>query len=333
MKRKIIFLLVIMVYIFASLGIGTAWAAERLVIYVSLAEEDARQAILAFEEETGIEVEWVRLSGGECVARLDAEKVNPQASMWYGGVGLDHIAAKERGLTIPYESPNATIIPSKFKDVEHYWTGIYVNPLCFGSNMNRLKELGLTPPTSWADLIKPEYQGHIQVANPGTSGTSYNVLATMVQLMGEEKAFEYMKDLHRNIFQYTKSGSKPLRNAAIGEIPIGIGYAGIGSRLVDQGYPVEITFPSEGTGYEIAAISLIKGGPQLELAKKLYDWALSEKAAKLYANWFVSPTRSGIELREGVIPISEVKTIVFDDIWAGKNKTRLVEEWNEKVYR
>lgn len=102
-----------MVYIFASLGIGTAWTAEKLVIYVSLAEEDARQAILAFEEEIGIEVEWVRL--------------------------------------------------------EYYWTGIYVNPLCFGSNMNRLKELGLTPPTSWVDLVKPEYQGHIQVANPGTS--------------------------------------------------------------------------------------------------------------------------------------------------------------------
>jgi len=333
MKRKIFYLLISIMVIFILLGSLNVIAAEKIVIYVSLAEEDARQAISAFEKETGIEVEWVRLSGGECVARLDAEKGNPQASMWYGGVGLDHIAAKERGLTIAYESPNASAIPDKFKGKEHYWTGIYANPLCFGSNMNRLKELGLDPPTSWADLIKPEYKGNIQVANPGTSGTSYNVLATMVQLMGEEKAFEYMKGLHQNIFQYTKSGSKPLRNTAIGEIPIGIGYAGIGLRLVDEGYPVRITFPSEGTGYEIAAISLIKGGPQTELAKKLYDWALSEEAAKLYANWFVSPTRSGVKLKEGVIAISDVNTIAFDDVWAGKNKARLVEKWNEEVYK
>ena len=332
MKKKItligITLIMIIVFLLSS---NVILAAERLAVYTTLDEPLARAVLAAFEEDTGIGVDWVRLSGGECVARLIAEKENPQISIWYGGVGLDHIVAKEKGLTIPYESPNAVNIPDNFKDADHYWTGIYAGPLCFVSNTNRLEELGLEAPTSWADLIKPEYEGHLQVANPGTSGTAYNVLATMVQIMGEEKAFEYLKALDKNIFQYTRSGSKPGKNAAIGEIPIGIGYAHDQVKLVSQGYPLVITFPSEGTGYEIASISLIKGGPQPELAKKLYDWALTKRAAEVYASVYVCPFVD-VELKEGAIPISKVKTINQDNKWAGANKDRLVARWTDEVY-
>ena len=332
MKKKItligITLIMIIVFLLSS---NVILAAERLAVYTTLDEPLARAVLAAFEEDTGIGVDWVRLSGGECVARLIAEKENPQISIWYGGVGLDHIVAKEKGLTIPYESPNAVNIPDNFKDADHYWTGIYAGPLCFVSNTNRLEELGLEAPTSWADLIKPEYEGHLQVANPGTSGTAYNVLATMVQIMGEEKAFEYLKALDKNIFQYTRSGSKPGKNAAIGEIPIGIGYAHDQVKLVSQGYPLIITFPSEGTGYEIASISLIKGGPQPELAKKLYDWALTERAAEIYASVYVCPFVD-VELKEGAIPISKVKTINQDNKWAGANKDRLVARWTDEVF-
>ncbi len=332
MKKKItligITLIMIIVFLFSS---NVILAAERLAVYTTLDEPLARAVLAAFEEDTGIGVDWVRLSGGECVARLIAEKENPQISIWYGGVGLDHIVAKEKGLTIPYESPNAVNIPDNFKDADHYWTGIYAGPLCFVSNTNQLEELGLEAPTSWADLIKPEYEGYLQVANPGTSGTSYNVLATMVQIMGEDKAFEYLKALDKNIFQYTRSGSKPGKNAAIGEIPIGIGYAHDQVKLVSQGYPLVITFPSEGTGYEIASISLIKGGPQPELAKKLYDWALTKRAAEVYASVYVCPFVD-VELKEGAIPISKVKTINQDNKWAGANKDRLVARWTDEVY-
>ncbi len=306
MKKKVwlvgLCLVMVILFLFSA---NITMAKETLAIYTTMDEPLARAIVAAFEEDTGIEVAWVRLSGGECVARLIAEKENPQISMWYGGVGLDHIVAKEKGLTTPYESPNAVNIPDKFKGKDHYWTGIYGGILCFASNTNLLKELGLEAPTSWADLIKPEYKGQIQVANPGTSGTAYNVLATMVQIMGEEKAFEYLKALDKNIFQYTRSGSKPGKNAAIGEITVGIGYT-------------------------INSISLIKGGPQPELAKKLYDWALTERAAEIYASEYVVPFVD-VELKEGAMPISKVKTIVQDDVWAGENKDRLVAKWTSEV--
>ena len=238
---------------------------------------------------------------------------------------------RNKGLTMAYDSPAATM-PRQFRDSDGYWSGIYAGPLCFESNTMSLKKYGLEVPQSWEDLIDPAYEGHFQMANPGSSGTAYNVLATMVQILGEDAAFEYMRDLDRNITQYTRSGSAPGKNASIGEVTIAIGYAHDGVKLVDQGYPLEITFPEEGTGYEVASVSLIANGPEeeLETAKILYDWALGETAARIYTTAFSVPFVD-VPLPEGAKPISEVNTIVQDDEWSAANKTRLVEKWNQII--
>src|SRR6056297_779278 len=324
MRKRIIFMVLVLVLAFSL----NAAAQDYITAYTTLDEPLAREVFNTYQAKTGVTVEWVRLSTGEAVSRMMAEAGNPQVDIWVGGVGLGHIQAKQEGLTIPFEAENAQYVGEQLKDQDNYWTGIYAGPLCFVSNTNRLEELGLEAPTSWADLIKPEYENKVQVANPGTSGTAYNVLATMVQIMGEEEGFEYMKKLDRSIVQYTRSGSAPGRNAAIGEVPIGIGYAHDQVKLKSEGYPLEITFPEEGTGYEIASISLVK---DFDLAKDLYNWLLSEEAAEIYASVYVVPFRD-VELMEGAVPISQVNTIDQDDIWAGQNKERLVEKWNEEVY-
>ena len=318
--------------IMLSLTVPSFAAKDKILAYTTLDEPLARAVFEAYEKDTGVKVEWVRLSTGEAVARMEAERKNPQVDIWFGGVGLGHIQAKDKGLTTPYVSPNAKNIPAKFKDKDGYWTGIYAGALCFVSNTNRLKELGLEAPKSWADALKPEFKGHIQMANPASSGTAYNVIATVVQLWGEEKGFEYMRDLHKNISQYTKSGSAPGKSAAIGEIPVGLGYAHDQVKLISQGYPLVITFPSEGTGFEVASISLVKGGPNPELAKRLIDWALTERAAKLYANECVVPFVD-VPLKKGAIPISQVNTIDQDDVWAAANSERLIERWQNEIYR
>lgn len=330
--KRILTTLALMV-LFASLvfASGQGEGAGRITAYTTLDEELAREVFNAFTEDTGIQVDWVRLSTGEAVARLEAEQANPQASIWYGGVGLGHIEAKQKGLTIPYESPAATM-PDQFRDDEWYWSGIYAGPLCFESNTQALERYDLEAPQSWEDITDPRYEGHVQMANPGSSGTAYNVLATLVQIYGEDEAFEFLRRLDTNITQYTRSGSAPGRNAAIGEVAVAIGYAHDGVRLVNEGYPLEITFPQEGTGYEVASISLIKGvdPEETELAKQLYDWALVERAAELYASKFVVPFVD-VPLAQGAVPISEVNTIEQDDQWAAANKERLVNKWNEVI--
>ena len=307
-------------------------AQQKVTAYTTLFEPTARLVFEEFEKDTGIKVEWVRLSGGEAVARMDAERRNPQASIWVGGVGLDHMTAKNMGLTEQYFSPNAENIPEQFKDPEGYWIGLYVGALGFISNNERLAELGIEPPTSWQDLLRPELKGEIQVANPGTSGTAYNFVATLVQLWGEDEAFAYLKEFHKNVQQYTRSGNAPNQAVGLGEVAVGIGYAHDQVTVVQQGYPVTITFAKEGTGYEISSMSLIKGGKEMEAAKILYDWMLSERAMNLLASTNVVPVVD-VPLVEGAVPISEVNVIDQDDVWAASQKERLVEKWNNEVFR
>ncbi len=331
MKRTVMALMIVALVAGAAFASGQAEPQERVTVYTTLDEELAREVFAAFTEDTGIQVDWVRLSTGEAVARIEAERDNPQASVWYGGVGLGHIEAKQKGLTTPYESPAAQMA-DQFRDADWYWSGIYAGPLAFESNMNMLERYGLDQPMSWQDLLDPGFEGQLQMANPGSSGTAYNVLATMVQILGEDQAFDYLRRLDSNIAQYTRSGSAPGRNAAIGEITVAIGYAHDGVRLISEGYPLELSFPSEGTGYEIASISMIANGPAEEqaAAERLFDWALGERAAALYATKFVVPFVD-VELAPGAVPISQVNTIDQDDVWAAANKERLVNRWNEEI--
>jgi len=307
-------------------------AGQSVTAYTTFDQEDARQTFKLFTEETGIKVNWVRLSTGEAVARMEAEKANPQASIWFGGVGVGHIQAKNKGLTRPYFSPDAVDIPSNFKDKDGFWTGIYAGTLGFISNTKNLKRFNLDAPTSWEDLLDPKYRGHIRMANPGSSGTAYNILGTFIQIYGEDKGFEMIGELDKNISLYTRSGSAPLKQAALGEVTVGISYTATAVKMIGEGYPIVVTTPSEGTGYETAAISLIKGGPadELEAAEALLDWGLGKTAGAFYATRYVSPF-ADVPLPEGASPISSVNTVIQDDEWSAANKNRLLDKWNDVV--
>lgn len=304
--------------------------------YTTLEEPLAAALFAQFEKETGIKVNFVRLSGGECVARLEAEKANPQASIWVGGVGLDHITAKTKGLTTPYVSRYSTKTPEEFRDPENYWIGLYVGPLTFVTNLDRAAELGLEIPTSWEDLTKPEYKGYIRMANPNSSGTAYNVITTMRYVFGldEDKMMDYMKRLDANIDQYTKSGSAPGKSVATGEIPIAIGYAHDQVKLKAAGANISITAPSEGTGYELASMSLVNGGKDTVNAKKLYDWILSdEDAQRIFTEWYVVLVADGAVKHPDALSLSEIKTVKQDFAWDGDaaNKARLLDWWNAEI--
>ena len=161
--------------------------------------------------------------------------------------------------------------------------GIYSGPLGFGYNTELIAKKKLPVPKSWADLLNPAYKGEIQVTNPASSGTAYIMVATLVQMMGEDKAFAYMAALHKNISQYTRSGTGPIKAVARGESTVSISFVhdGPGEKL--QGFPVETVTPSEGTGAEIGSMSIIKGARNLAQAKAFYEWALTPQAQQFGA--------------------------------------------------
>jgi iron(III) transport system substrate-binding protein len=102
--------------------------------------------------------------------------------------------------------------------------GTYLGALGIGYSTKILESRGLPEPKCWADLLDPKYRDEVQVSDPNSSGTAYVFLASLVQLMGEDKAFDYMKSLHKNVNQYTKSGAAPVKAVALGETGIAIAF-------------------------------------------------------------------------------------------------------------
>jgi iron(III) transport system substrate-binding protein len=324
----------------AALTASASAQAQNLVLYCTVQEEWCRVMVTGFERETGIKVSMTRKSSGEFYAQLKAEASNPRGDVWWGGTGDPHLQAAEEGLTVEYESPMNKELQDwairQWNDSKKKTIGVYAGALGYSYNTEFMKKKGGAEPKCWSDLLDAKYKDDVQVADPNASGTSYTMLATIVQLMGEEKGFDYLKRLHKNINQYTKSGAAPAKAASLGESLIGITFQHDAVVMAVQGAPVKIVSPCEGTGYEIGSMSLIKGARNPESAKKWYDWALSKNAQSLGPNAKVSyqvPSNKGAATPPGAPNLAEIKLINYDFAKYGSSaeRRRLLSKWDNEV--
>ncbi|WP_435930368.1 ABC transporter substrate-binding protein [Dryocola sp. BD613] len=319
---------------------GAAQAKGRLVVYCSATNEMCETEVKAFSEKYDVKTSFIRNGSGSTLAKVDAEKRNPQADVWYGGTLDPQSQAGEMDLLTPYKSANLEQIMPQFRDPAkrkgNYSSAVYVGILGFGVNTQRLKEKNLPVPKCWKDLTNPVYKGEIQIADPQSSGTAYTALATFAQLWGEDQAFDYLKKLNGNVSQYTKSGIAPARNAARGETAIGIGFLHDYSLEKENGAPLELISPCEGTGYEIGGVSILKGARNLDNAKLFVDWVLSKEAQEL--SWkkgksYQILTNTTAETSPLSLKLDDLKLINYDMDKYGATDMRkaLIGKWVNDV--
>jgi iron(III) transport system substrate-binding protein len=324
----------------AAAGFANALPAmaqsDELVLYCSVQEEWCRAMSEAFQRETGINVLMTRRSSGETYAQIAAEAEQPRGDVWWGGTGDPHLQAAQEGLTQEYRSDMLDQLQDwavRQAETSGYRTvGIYAGGLGFGYNSELVTE---NPPSCWADLLDARFADDVQVANPNSSGTSYTMLATMVQLMGEDEAFDYLAQLHENISQYTQSGSAPIRAAATGETAIGIVFMHDAVAQTVQGAPIVAVAPCEGTGYEVGSMSIIAGGPNPDAAQAFYDWALTPEAQEIgaTANSFQIPSNVNAATPEAAPRLEDIRLIDYDFALYGSSeeRTRLLERWDAEI--
>jgi iron(III) transport system substrate-binding protein len=316
--------------------IRTATAATTVNAYSIWPENYAQPMFTAFEKASGIHVNFVRFSSGEALARVIAEKANPQVDVLFGGPVETFTAGVGKDVFAAYTAPEAAALPARFKDPHGYWTAIADDPLVFMTNTAFLKQHNLQPPASWEDLLNPAYKNMLQMADARTSGTAVTRIFSIIMAFhgNEDAAFAYMKKLRQNVQLYTKSGGG-------GTLPIGLGQAGGGIFFIvdalytrQQGYDVQISFPREGIGSAAECIALLRGARNPEPAKKLIDWATSPAAQSLYvkekinflpANPQVAPDPSMVAI------LKNANILTIDDAWAGANRQRVVARWVAEV--
>ena len=326
----------------AALCVMTAAQAQdggQVNVICSVQAEWCNMIQTVFAKTTGIKVNMSLKGSGEALAQLVAERANPKTDVWFGGTGDPHLQAAEQGLSLEYRSPSLPQLHAwaqqQASQSAYKTVGIYSGPLGFGYNTELIAKKKLKVPQTWADLLNPGLKGEIQVANPASSGTAYTMVATLVQLMGEDKAFDYMKQLHKNISQYTRSGTGPIKAVARGETTVSISFVHDGPGEKIQGFPIETITPSDGTGAEIGSMSIIKGARNLDNAKKFYEWALTGAAQEMgaAAKQFQLPSNKSAKVDPRVPDFKKIKFINYDyaKYGASAERKRLISKWEKEV--
>ena len=328
MKRSLVVLLLGLIMLPAVL-----FAQGTLNVYTIMPEKYATEIFAAFTADTGIKVNFIRLSSGEALARIVAEKKNPQVDCLWGGPADTYEAGILEGVFEQYKPKEADAVPAKFKSADNYWIGIGVIPLVFMSNAKFLKDKRINPPTSWEDLLNPAYKGALQMADARTSGTATERIYTLVKIYGEDGAFAYQKKLHQNIQLYTKSGAGGAMPIATGQAGAGVFYIVDALDIQQQGYDVVLSYPKEGVTYGVEAAGILKGAKNLDSAKKLMDWASSKKLGEVMVAKKINyiPTRPDVKVTNPNLDMSKVKLIDADIAWKGKNRQAFIERWVNEV--
>jgi iron(III) transport system substrate-binding protein len=240
---------------------------------------------------------------------------------------------KSEGMLEPYAPKGVENLDKKFVDKSNppTWTGMdaWVASVCF--NTVEAEKLGLKAPTSWKDLTKPEYKGHVIMPNPNSSGTGFLDVSSWLQMFGEEGGWQYMDALHENIARYTHSGSKPCKLAAAGEIPIGISFAFRGAKSKADGAPLEIIVPEEGVGWDMEATAIVAGTDNLDAAKTLVDWSITKEANEMYNTGYAVVAYPGVAKPVKYFPENLLEKMIDNDFeYAANNRKAILEEWQKR---
>jgi len=323
----------------AALGLATPARAGEITAYTALEEDDVKVYLEAFAKEVpGVKVNVLRLSTGDLIARILAEKANPRHDVIWGVAVTNMVDPRILEMSEPYKPKGIDEVKTIFKDPQQRWfatTGYFAG---FCVNTEVLKKKNLPMPASWQDLLNPVYKGEVVMPNAASSGTGYLQIASILQMKGEEEGWKFLKALDKNIAQYIKSGSRPCRMAAGGEFAIGASFAFSAVKQIQQGYPIKLVIPSEGAGYEIEVSALMKTSKNKEDVKRFLDWLLTPTAAKLYGQRAELSTVPGVKAPEAVLATglpADPTTVLYkmDFDWSAKNRDRVVTRWKKEIER
>jgi iron(III) transport system substrate-binding protein len=303
----------------AALGSGCKQSTTpaTVVVYVSEDQVFAEPILKDFEKETGIEVRAVydteEAKSTGVMNRLLAEKDNPQADVYWANEPMRAAVLQQRGIAVPYVSPNAAEIPATFKDANGYWTGFSARARILLVNKS-VKD----KPLSVLAYTEPKWKNKTVIANP-LFGTTTAEMAALFTVWGDERGKAFLGDIKKNAVRISTSNGESADFVASGESEFGLVDSDDAFNRIQQGKPVEAVYPDQqegGIGVLIVpnALVVIKGGPHAAEAHKLVDFLLSRETERklAYADCAQIPLHAGVETPSHVPHIEKLKTMTVN---------------------
>lgn len=305
-----------------------------LLVYTAREESQVPALVDLFRaQHPEIDIRVVRESSGAAVARLLAEKANPKADAVWAMSATALLLLEQADVLEGYAPAGIERVSPEFRDpaTPPRWVGINVFEAAFCVNPAELKKLDSRVPRGWEDLIRPEYRGSVVMPHPASSGTGFLMVSHFVRYLGEEQAWHFLDELHRNVAFYTHSGSKPCTLAVAGDYPIGLTYASVGLPHVQRGAPIELIWPKEKSAWDVEANALVKKPNTHPAARTFMDWSISDAAMTEYAkNNPITSVPSDRPLPPGYISEPRNQLAANDYNWASANRSRILRKWIER---
>lgn len=322
-----------------TVALGGAAQAGPITVYTALEEDEIAEYVAAAKKAIpDVELKVLRLSTGDLGARILAEASNPQHDVIWGWAVTNMMDPRVIALLQPYKAKGSEKLDAKYRAADEKWFAATGYMAAFCVNNERIKAKGLTTPKDWADLLDPKFKGEIVMPNPVSSGTGYLQIVGILQQMGEEKGWKYLKDLDANVAQYIKSGSRPCKAARAGEFAVGTSLAFAAIQSIQEGFPVTMVIPASGAGFELEASAVMASSKNKADAGKFLDWTLSPDAAGIYGKYKEIVTIPGIKPAEAStkagLPADVSKVLLpIDFAKSATERDAILARWQKEIGR
>ena len=329
MRRLNLIILLAMIFIISCSQDGET-NREELIIYCSHPLDLMNTILDDFKlKNPEIKVDVVTAGTGELLKRIEAERENPLGDVLWGGT-LNSVKSKS-DLFENYVSTNESNIYEEFQNEEGNFTRFSAIPSVIMINTNLI---GNVKVEGYADLLNPALKGKIAAADPASSSSAFEHLVNMLYAMGNgnpENGWNYVERLCANLDGKLLSGSSAVyKGVADGEYAVGLTYEEGGISYVVLGSPVKVIYMKEGVISKPDGVYIIKGGKNLENAKKFIDYCVSLDAQNILINKVNRRAiRTDADSSEVVIPMTEIYSITDNPDIVESNRQKWLDKFRD----
>lgn len=273
-----------------------------VMLYSSMAED----VLIALQERfheiyPKVQLDYYQAGSGKVTTKLTTELQAGSVScdvVWLADAS-EFVEYKEAGNLIAYESPYAATVPEMFKDPDNAYIGAraVLTGFCYAPDT-----VG-TVPTAWEDLLKEEYKGNILMTDAGASGSMKTWLYAIANC--PDYGWEFIEGLKANGLELESGTSATHNKVATGAYKVGIGVDFVTKNLIASGSNIGWQDVTNNAIAYYSPIAIVKGCPDEELAKLLYDFIMNpEEGQVILANNNVTPVQPATPIPEGMYSAS-----------------------------
>lgn len=301
-----------------------------LVIYSPHGKELLAYYEREFEQRhPTVDVQWLDIGSQEILDRVRAEKVNPQADVWFGAPAEMFERAAKEGLFVTYRPTWAEHADSSTHDASDRWYGTYLTPEVIAYNRDAIP--AREAPSDWDALLDPKWKGKIVIRDPVASGTMRAIfggiiLRSLARTGKTDDGFAWLKALDAQTREYALNPTILYQKLGRQEGVVTLyNMPDIATLEGRTKIPIAWKVPTSGTPILVDAIAIMKGTRHKELAVQYYEFVTSRAALQYAADsLYRIPVRSDLPLdslpgwvrdaKTGITPMPMNRQLLADSL-------------------